>query len=127
MKLKINHQGQALLPVIIVMAIVLVLGVGALHLSVGGMLISFSSREGETALLATEGALENGLMMILRNPSYAGESLQVSGYPCTITVSGQSPAVMIAECQSDRAIRRLQAEVSFIDGEMVVDNLQEIE
>ena len=77
--------------------------------------------------MATEGALENGLMSILRNPFYSGESLQVGDIPCTISVSGQAPTMITAECQSDRAIRQLQAEVTFVEGEMIVDNLKEIE
>lgn len=122
-----KNRGQALLPVLIIMVIVLTLGVGTLYLNVGGLLLGSYSQEGEKVLMATEGALENGLLKILRNPFYSGESLQVEGTPCTISVSSPTPTVMTAECNSGRAIRRLQAEVSFVDGEMFVDNLKEVE
>jgi hypothetical protein len=122
-----NQHGQALIPVLIILSMVLILGASALQLSLGGMLLGSASQEGEEILITTEGAMENGLMQILRNPAYAGESLQVNGFPCTINVSGVSPSVMTVECQSDRAQRRLQAEVSFVDGEMLVENWTEIE
>lgn len=122
-----NNRGQALLPVLIIMVIVLTLGVGVLHLSVGSILLSSYSQEGEMVLVTTEGVLESGLLRILRNPSYASESLQVDDILCTINASGQAPIVMLAECQSDRAIRRLQAEINFVQGEMTVDNIREVE
>jgi hypothetical protein len=124
---KESSRGQALIPVLVVLIITLTLGAGLLYLNIGGMLIGSYTQEGERVLLATEGALENGLLRVLRNPAYLGESLQVNGVDCTISLSGQAPIVMTAECQSTRAERRLQTEVSFINGEMLVDNLVEIE
>lgn len=126
MKMK-GNQGQALLPVLIIMVVVLILGAAVLDLSISGLLVSSYFQEGEATLMATEGALENGLLRILRNPSYSGESLQVGDASCIISISGQSPVVMNASCDSGRAIRRLQAEINFVAGEMIVDNILEIE
>ena len=124
---KERQRGQALIPVLIIILIVLVLGAGSLYLSLGSMLLSSYSYLGEAALISTEGAMEDALMGILRNPDYAGGSLQVADVPCTISVSGSSPAVITAECDTGRSIRRLESEVTFVNGEMTVDNLQEIE
>ena len=121
------NKGQALIPVLIIMLITMILGVGVLHLSIGSLLLNSYWLEGEKVLMATEGALENGLMRILRNPGYSGESLQINEINCTIETSGQAPVVMTAECSSLRSKRRLQAEVSFINGEMLVSNYQEVE
>lgn len=122
-----RNQGQALIPVLIIMAIVLILGAAVLDLGIGGLLLSSYYQEGEATLMATEGALENGLLRILRNPSYKGESLQVGDASCIINTSGSSPIVMTARCDSGRSIRRFQAEINFVAGEMVVDNILEIE
>ena len=124
---KHNNQGQALIPILIILLIVLTVGAGLLYLSFGSILLGSYSSLGEKVLIANHGAMENGLMRILRNPNYSGESLQVNGAPCTIDVSGQSPWTMTTECDNGQAIRRLQAEVDFVDGEMVVSNLMEIE
>jgi hypothetical protein len=91
------------------------------------MLISYASQEGERVLLATEGAIENGLLRNLRDPAYTGESLQVGGLPCTIVTSGPTPIVVTAECQSDQASRRLEAEAEIVMGEIVINSLKEIE
>ena len=122
-----HQEGQALIPVLIVMLTVLILGAGVLYLSIGGLLSSHYSQTGEKVLVASEGALENGFLRILRNPAYLGESLQVNGLPCTIVVSGQAPITMTAECVGEQAVRRVQAEVSFVQGEMLIDQYQEIE
>lgn len=124
---RIEKNGQALLPVVIIIAIFLILAVGLVNLSLGGLLLSFSLQEGEKVLLATEGTLEEGFLSILRNPSYAGGSLQVGEASCTIETSGSGPVVMAASCQSDRAVRRLRAEISFVAGEMEVSNIREVE
>lgn len=124
---KFYNRGQALLPLLILLLLVLTLGVGVLQLSIGGMLISSSSQGGEAVLVATEGALENGLMRILRNPSYSGESLQVGGIPCTISTSGSTTILMVASCNSGRSIRKIKAEISSNQGRMVVNNIKEIE
>ncbi|MFC1727003.1 hypothetical protein ACFL0Y_00600 [Patescibacteria group bacterium] len=124
---KRKNQGQALIPILIILLIILTVGAGSLYLSLGSLLLSSSSSTGEKVLVSVEGAVENGLMRILRNPNYSGESLQVAAMPCTIDISGLNPWTMTAQCDSGQAIRRLQAEVNFIDGEMIVSNLQEIE
>lgn len=124
---KQKNQGQALIPVLFIMATVLILGAAVLNLSIGGLLLSSSFQEGEATLMATEGALENGLLRILRNPSYLGESLQVEDFSCIISTSGQSPILMRASCDSGHAIRQLEAEINFIAGEMIVENIKEIE
>ena len=125
--LKLSNSGQALVPILVILVIILILGAGALYLSMGGLLLCSHSLAGEKNLVATEGAMENGLLRVLRNPAYAGESLQVAGIPCTIDVAGLGPTMVTAECDSGRSIRRLQAEVSFIAGRMIIDNLVEIE
>jgi hypothetical protein len=121
---KVN-SGQALVPLLILLALVIVLGTAALFLSVGGMVINVASREGEQVLLATEGAIENGLLRVLRDPGYTGESLQVGGYDCTIEASGPSPISVTAECRSGRAVRRLEAAAEVVMGEIIINSLTE--
>ncbi len=122
-----DNRGQALLPLLILMVIIIILGAGVLYLSIGSLLLSSYSQSGEEVLMATEGAMENGLLMVLRNPAYAGESLQVGAVPCTINTAGSAPLVMTVKCDSGRAVRQLQAEVSLVNGQMQVDHLIEIE
>ena len=120
-------RGQALLPMIILLALIIILGTSLFNLSIGGLLITSYFQEGESILMVTEGALENGLMRILRNPAYVGESLQIGNVSCTISASGLTPVVMLASCNSGRAIRRLRAEINFTNGRMVVNNIREVE
>lgn len=122
-----KDQGQALIPVLIILLIIITLGVGILFLNLGGMLTGLAAREGEAVLLAAEGAMENGLLRLLRSPAWEGESLQIGGQDCTITVSGTAPKIMAVSCWSAQARRNLRAEISFIAGEMNVDLIEETE
>lgn len=118
--------GQAMLPVILIMLTVLILGTAGLHLSLGGLMISRASFEGERVLMAAEGALENGLLRLLRQPGYTGETLQVAGFDCTITVSGEAAKTVSSVCHSPVIQRGLRASVTFINGEMLVSDYEEI-
>jgi hypothetical protein len=120
-------RGQALLPVVILMALVVILGTSLFNQSIGGLLVTSYFQEGESTLMATEGAMENGLMRLLRNPAYTGESLQIGNISCTINTSGSAPTIVVANCNSGRTIRKLRAEVDFTSGLMEVSNLREIE
>lgn len=120
-------KGQALLPLLIVVIIVLSLGTASIELAIGNVLVSRYFQEGLTGYFTTEAALENGLLRLLRNPGYPGESLQINDASCTINISGALPQVMDVRCDNSRQVRKIQAEISYVDGIMQVDNIREIE
>lgn len=120
-----NKKGQALLIVILLSAIVLTIGMVTSSLSVANLQETIIFKEGVKTYFLAESALENGLIRLLRNPQYSGESLQLEGVPCIIEVS-QEPVQVRAWCDTGQVIRRLEADVSFIDGQMQVSQFREI-
>jgi hypothetical protein len=121
-----SSAGQAMLPVLFIVMAVIILGATGLQLGLGGLVVSRSSLEGEKVLVAAEGALESGMLRLLRQPNYIGETLQVNGLDCTIEAVGSLPIVVSGICRSDTAKRGLSAEVAFVQGEMIVSDYGEI-
>jgi Tfp pilus assembly protein PilX len=119
--------GQALLPLLIVIVIVLSLGTAVIELAIGNILVDRYFQEAIFGFYTAEAALENGLLRLLRNPAYAGESLQINDVPCTIETVGTSPVVMTATCNDTHQVRKVRAEINYVDGVMVVNHLGEVE
>ena len=122
-----KSKGQALLPLLILIIIILSLGAAAIELAIGNIVINRYFQEEIIGFYTTEAALENGLLRLLRNPAYSGEDLQINETSCTIDVSGSAPTIVAAECVDNRRLRKIQAEVSFVAGEMEVGKVIETE
>lgn len=120
-------KGQALLPLLIIIVIVLSLGTIAVELAISNILVDRYLQESLIGYATTEAALENGLLRILRHPEYAGESLQIENSSCTITIAGNWPKTITAVCDNTQRIRKLEAEVNFVSGVLQVIHIQEIE
>ncbi|MBN1262893.1 MAG: hypothetical protein JW991_00890 [Candidatus Pacebacteria bacterium] len=120
-------RGQALIPLLIVILIVLGLGTAAIELAISQNLIDRYSCEGLIIFYETESALENSLLRLLRNPAYDGESLQIGESLCTITVNAGTPDIIVANCDNGSQVKKIQAEVNFVDGIMEVNHVREIE
>jgi len=120
-------KGQALIPLLIIIVIILGLGTTAIELAIGRMIISRFSFDEIKSFYTVETAMENAFLKILRNPAYLGEDLQINDASCTIEVSVTLPKVVNATCDNGRQVRKMEAEASFVDGVMVVENIREIE
>lgn len=120
-------RGQALIPLLIVIIIILSLGVAAIELAISNIIVGRYFQEGAIGFYTVEAALENGLLRTLRNPNYLGEDLQINNASCTIEISGELPRVVTTRCDSGRWVRKLEAEVYFSEGIMEVENISEVE
>lgn len=122
-----TNRGQALIPVLIIIILVLSLGVAALDVSISNILLSVYEQEGRRVFLKTESALEEGFLKLLRNPNYLGESLQFEETSCTIVVAGSvSSKTVTVTCSSGKSIRKAQAQADFLQGKMTVSWIKEI-
>lgn len=124
---ELKMRGQALIPLLIVIIIILSLGVAAIELAISNIIVSRYFQEETSGYYTVEAVLENALLRTLRNPNYSGEDLQINDTSCTIEISGESPRVVTARCESGRWIRKLEAEVYFSEGIMEVENISEVE
>lgn len=80
----------------------------------------------EQALISAQTGLDNAVLRLLRDPSYAGESdLSIAQGSVTITISGSSPQLVTSSAVVGGLIRRVRANVSSNAGALVIDGYEE--
>lgn len=121
------RQGQVLLAVIAVAALVL----GLMTFSLNS---AYREQESLSNLIASEdiftiidSVLRDSLLRALRQPEMGNDSLTVLGASCTIEISTTTTKEILVTCQKDGKYRRLLAEVSFSNGLMSVLSIKEVE
>lgn len=121
------RQGQVLLAVIAVAALVL----GLMTFSLNS---AYREQESLSNLIASEdiftiidSVLRDSLLRALRQPEMGNDSLTVLGASCTIEISTTATKEILVTCQKDGKYRRLQAEVNFNNGLMSVISIEEVE
>jgi Tfp pilus assembly protein PilX len=122
-----NKTGQALISILILASIALTVGVTAVSLVFTQSQLSFNTRESALAFHFTDGILEDVFLKILRNPSREGEeTLNVQNNTCKIYIQGQNPKTVQVSCQKNNKIKKIQAQINFTNGRMLVTNIKEI-
>ena len=82
---------------------------------------------GTLAQTVAESGLENALLRLIRDPSYAGETFViVSGQSATVTVSTASGIVVTSSGSVGNAVRQVQAEIHYNDGILTIDSWKEL-
>jgi hypothetical protein len=126
-RIKKKMQGQALIPVVLLMFAALNIGLAAMVISRGLIWDYLTVGGGLRALNAAESAMENGYMRLLRDIGYTGESLVIDDCDCTVTVTGDDVnKVVSSECSYGRVIKRMQTAVNYDMGIMEVSGEGEI-
>ena len=120
-------KGQAILPLLILIVIIMTLGVSAIELAIHGLIVDRYSQDWLTSYYTVGAAMENALLRILRNPDYPGESLQINNASCTIQISGTTTKVINAVCDDGQQIRKLEAQISYNQGMMTVSSMKEVD
>ncbi|MCJ7827743.1 hypothetical protein MUP65_01180 [Patescibacteria group bacterium] len=120
-----KQSGQALLPLLIVLVISVSLATLAIEMSISSILIDRTFLNSLVGYYSVESVLENAFIRWLRDPGYEGETIEVNGLDCQSTVTGTSPWLFEASCQADIYVRKMSAQVSWVDGEMVIEDFAE--
>jgi len=69
---------------------------------------------------AAEGGLENGILRLLRDPGYTGETLTLGDSTVTITVSGTGPYTITSKAQYFDFSQTVEATVAYNDNKLTV-------
>jgi len=81
-------KGQALITLLIFTAMAVTVTTAAVTVTIINSQATTKFSQGEEAMHVAEAGVENGILRLLRNRSYSGETLTVGGGSATITVSG---------------------------------------
>lgn len=121
-----NQRGAALITLLIVTAASMLL-LSAMSLMVVNTLQSTTTiASSHQVYYAAEAGIENALLLLIRNPSYSGEELNISDVDITITVSGTDPIYITAVARRQEVVKTIMATVSNTSGELEVIAWKEI-
>jgi hypothetical protein len=87
-------------------------------------------QEGEIAYQVAQSGVENGMIRLLRNPSYTGETLPVGSGSATITASGSGivsdPYIITSTGRVGNFIRKVEVRATYLNNLLQVQSQKEI-
>lgn len=126
---KSMHQlqsGQALLSLLFFIVIAITVTSGAVIVIIANNINTTKFAQSTRAYYVAESGIENGILRLLRDPTYSGETLPVSDGTATITVSGTGPYTITAKGQVGNFIRTIQVVVSYDSSGLTITSWTEI-
>ncbi len=129
-ELKQNQQGAAALTVfLIILAVSLIVVSTTALIGVDNLSIGFSQQASSDMILSAESCVEEAMVRLRRDSSYAGGSLVVGDATCTIAVTGTpcGACTIDVEAQGDGYVRNIQASVFVSGGVVDLVSVKEIE
>lgn len=121
-----NQSGQMLVLLLVFMAISLTLTIAAVAVTIANTQGAVKLTQGEDARSIAEAGLENAVQQVMRNQSYAGETLTVGSGTATITVSGTTTKTIQSVGTRGSAKRTMRATVTLSSNVWTVTSWSEI-
>lgn len=121
-----NQKGQALVTLLFFTLIGIAIATAAITLTLSSIISSSKFKGGVLTFAEAESGAENGYLMLLRNPSYSGETMTINNTPVTITVTGINPIVITSTATAGSFVRKVQIQVQYINGQYSVQSWKEI-
>lgn len=100
-----SQRGSMMVLLMIIVVVGTIIAATSVLLVVDATVMTTVQSSGSTARDIAESGAENAILMLLRNPSYTGESLALNGGTATISVTGADP-VQITSIGEIGAYRR---------------------
>jgi hypothetical protein len=94
-------KGQTLVILLIFMAMAITITSAAVVVIIVNSKMGSRWEMGETALAVAESGAENAMLRLLRDPTYAGETLTVGPGSATIEVTGTDPIITVSGTVGD--------------------------
>lgn len=118
--------GQTLVTLLLFMVIVITITSAVITVSIVNSQSLTRFEQGTEAYYVAESGAENALLRILRNPSYAGETLPVGNGAAVIQVTSGATTTITSTGQIGNFVRKIEVAVSFPSGTMVVNSWKEV-
>lgn len=125
-KFLIGQGGQALVTLLFFIVISLTITSAAVVMIILSSRSTSSVSIGMSAYYAAESGIENGLLRLIRDPSYTGETLDIDGSTAVITVSGTEPKTITSVGQNGNFKRTIEAQLNYNSGYYTISNWKEI-
>ncbi|MEK7534122.1 MAG: hypothetical protein AAB600_02180 [Patescibacteria group bacterium] len=121
-----SQKGQALITLIFFVLIAITITSGAIIMIAVNSTSIGKLQEGSISYDVAEAGIENGLLRLLRNPNYTGETLPIDTATVVITVSGSNPKTIVAVGTNGNFKRTVQAQMTYSGGYYTLSGWREI-
>lgn len=121
------QKGQALVTLLVFMVVGVIITSAATIIILVNALSSGRIERGEEAYYASETGIENGILRLLRDPNYSGETLTVEGGTVVIQVTQGNPVILTATAILNNIMRKIQVQMIYNDNMLTVSSWKEIQ
>jgi len=121
-----NNNGQVLVTLLVFTVIAVAVTTTAVSIMINITQSTSIMESRISASQAAEGAIENAILRLLRDPNYTGETLPVGDATVLITVTGSGPYIITAESELNTFVQTIQATVGYTNNRLTVTNWEYI-
>lgn len=118
-----SQKGNALITLLFFMAISLAIITGVVVVVLNNATSTSSVDQGTTAYYIAETGAENALLRLIRDPSYAGETMNVDGGSVVIVVNS---GTITSTATFSNTIRKVQIQTSNTNNQLNITSWKEI-
>ena len=118
-----NQKGHALITLLFFMVISLTIVTGVTIVVLNNASATSEAEQGTMAYYAAETGAENALLRLVRDPNYAGETLNIDGGSVVIQVNN---GTIISTATISRAVRKIQVITTNTNTQINVTSWKEI-
>ena len=122
-----TEKGVALITLLVFTMIALTITSAAIIVLYVNARATSTFQSGTGAYYIAESGLENGLIRLIRDPGYTGETVQLGSGSATITVSGANPWTVGSVGKIGDSVRSTSVDVTLSSGSYSFTNWKEIE
>ena len=119
-------SGQTLVLLLVFMTIAITVTTAAVVMIIVSSRSASALEQSQAAYSVAESGAENALLRILRDPSYAGETLTIGTGTATISATGADTKTILSVGSVGDFLRQVQVTASYIGGILTVTSWQEI-
>lgn len=120
------QKGQALTTLIFFVLIASLYITAAVVVSLVNSVAVTTTEQGINDSRLAEGALEDSLVRLLRDPNYTGGTFTLNGGNVTVTVTGTTTKTVTASVRNGNYYRRFEAIVTFNQTQMTITSWKEL-
>jgi len=121
-----SQKGQALITLIFFVLISVTIASGAIIMIAVNSTSLVKLQEGNISYNVAEAGIENAILRVIRDPSYAGETLPVGNATVLITVTGSNPKTIKAVATNGNFMRTVETQMTLTTGFYTLSGWKEI-
>jgi len=123
-------KGQALITLLFFTVIGVTVTSAAVVMILVNSLSGTKQQQGEIAYEVAQSGAENGVLRLLRDPTYTGETLTVGSGSATITATGNgtvnSPYIIVSKGTNGIFLRQIEVQATYLNNTLSVTSRKEI-